>query len=226
MSEEFKPGSGEPDSNRQGDDQDDSVELSELIDSLDSETQTAVLEVVNKATKKDFKGIDGLVKSLREGDKLGIELGQLRKQLKDKPNKPDEDKQPPKKDGEPEPKKEAPSVISPVIKGIYFKQNPEVEHVWEEVLQAAKDTGRDPFEVYEGSRYFQGEAKARAEAKAKDESNAGKVTVPGTKPGSGEISYAEIDLDNPDHVKWLRGKEGRLEKYNEWLKSNNFAGFR
>ena len=225
MSEEFKPGSGEQDSNRQGDAQDDSVELSELIETLDSETQEAVLEVVNKATKKDFKGIDGLVKSLREGDKLGIELGQLRKQLKDKPDKSDADKQSPKGD-EQEPKKEAPSVISPVIKGIYFKQNPEVEHVWDEVLEAAKDTGRDPFEVYESSRYFQGEAKARAEAKAKDQSNLDKVTPPGTKPGSGEISYAEIDLENPEHVKWLKGKDGRLEKYNEWLKTNNFAGFR
>ena len=218
---------GESNSNPNGDHQDDSAEITALFESLDSETQESVLTLVNQGSKKDFKDFPSLVKSLREADKTSAQYGQVKKQLEDLTKSTNTEQLPVKTAGEGgQPNGQGQSVISPVMKSIYFKTNPEVEHVWDDVLKAAEETGRDPFEVYEGSSFFKAEAKARAEAKAKEQSAMGRVTTPGSRPGSGDLSFSEIDLDNPEHVKWLKAKEGRLDSYNDYLKSTNFGGFR
>lgn len=219
---------GEDNSNQPGDSPNDSAELTALIESLDEEAQETVLKALNLGAKKDFKDLASVVKTIKEGDKIGADLGNMRKRLEELTKAEEEktDKPPVNSGGTEQPNSQAPSVISPVMKNLYFKANPEVELVWDDVLKAAEELGKDPFEVYENSAYFKSEAKAKAEAKLKEENAMGRVSTPGSQPGNnGELPFEEIDLNNSDHVQWLRGKEGRLDKYNEWLKANNFKGF-
>jgi hypothetical protein len=73
-------------------------------------------------------------------------------------------------------------VITPsVIKSLYFDSKPEAKEIWEEVETTAKQLGKDPFELYESSPYFKGEAKARFEAKAEEEKSKAKITKPSTE---------------------------------------------
>jgi hypothetical protein len=97
---------------------------------------------------------------------------------------------------------------NPVIKNLYFKANPEAQDIWDEVTNEAKKLGRDPFELYEGSTYFKGEAKARADAKAEEEKNKAKVNKPSSDVEFSKniASVKEEDLDKltpKQKVEWI-----------------------
>lgn len=101
--------------------------------------------------------------------------------------------------------------VSPVIQNLYFKQNPEAKEVWDEVVKEAKALNKDPFELYESSSYFQGEAKAKAEAKRVEEESKSKIN----KPSSGTGSSSKIDLSKvkPEDVDKLNPSQK-----SEWIK--------
>lgn len=141
--------------------------------------------------------------NLKKGaQKLATELGRLKK----------EGVKPTESEVKPEP--------SSVIKNLYFKANPEAVEIWDEVEKEAKNLGKDPFDLYEGSSYFKGEAKARAEVKAEEEENKAKIARPSSLTGKTGISFDKIDLNNSDHIKYLKENPKRKEEYNEWLKTN------
>lgn len=133
----------------------------------------------------------------------------------------------PKDEDEPKPKaKEKPNdekgktTVSPVLKSLYFKSNPEAETVWNTVEAEAEALGKDPFELYESSVFFKGEAKALFEKKVADENAKSNIAMPSTLVKGGKFSFDKVDLDNPDHVKWVNEKPERVDEYNQWLKAN------
>lgn len=107
---------------------------------------------------------------------------------------------------------EAPKANS-VLKSLYLKANPEANLVWDEVESEAKKLGKDPYELYEYSSYFKGEAKAKAEAKRIEEENKTKIS----KPESGVPSDSKTDVSKikpedvsklkpADKIKWLKAQ--------------------
>lgn len=110
-----------------------------------------------------------------------------------------------KKDDEKEETKAPKDAVSPsnlILKDLYFDKHPEAKEYWDEVESEAKALGKDPFELYSGSKFLQGEAKARFEEKQGDENAAGRVGKPfGGKPSSndapagvGKLSSADLAL--------------------------------
>lgn len=101
-------------------------------------------------------------------------------------------------------------VITPsVIKSLYFDSRPEAKEIWEEVETTATQLGKDPFELYESSPYFKGEAKARFEAKAEEEKSKAKITKPST-----EVEFSQsIDSVKAEDVVNLKPAQ-KLE----WIK--------
>lgn len=86
-------------------------------------------------------------------------------------------------------------VISPVIKNLYFKSNPEAKLVWTEVEKEAALLKKDPFELYESSSYLRGEAKAKAEANRIDEENKIKVHKPNNGVSLSKNEFANVKSD-------------------------------
>jgi len=112
-----------------------------------------------------------------------------------------------------EPKEEAKEPQS-VIKGLYFKANPEAQEIWDEVTNEATKLGKDPFELYEGSTYFKGEAKARFDAKAEEEKNKAKVNKPSSdvefSKNIASVKEEDIDKLTPKQkVEWIAAQAAK-----------------
>jgi hypothetical protein len=113
---------------------------------------------------------------------------------------------------------ESTSGINPVVKNLYFNANPEAREIWEDVEKEAKNLGKDPFDLYENSSYFKGEAKARFAEKSEREENKGKLTKPsgGAYGSTSRIPFESIDLENPEHAKYLRNNPKIRAEYSKW----------
>lgn len=102
------------------------------------------------------------------------------------------------------------STIHPVMKSLYFKEHPEAEGYWETVEQEARNLNKDPFELYENSSFFKGEAKARYEARIRDEEAKQKISKPSNGTGSSKADLSSIDsgevgkLSPSDKLAWLK----------------------
>ena len=99
--------------------------------------------------------------------------------------------------------KDSPSSSS-VLKNLYMKANPEAQEVWEDVEKEAKLLGKDPFELYEASSYFKGEAKARIEAKKVEEESRRKIEKPSSDTAS---TKTDLDKIKPEDVVKLKPSE-------------------
>lgn len=116
---------------------------------------------------------------LKKGaQKLATELGRLKKD-KVEPEKP---------------------TGNSIMKNLYFKANPEAELEWDNVKKTAKELGKDPFELYEGSTFLKGEAKAKYEAKIEEEKNKSKIEKPSSQTGS---SQEDITTVKPEDISKL-----------------------
>lgn len=155
-------------------------------------SEEAFLARVNQETGKNFKSLDDWKNSLKNLEKAVADKGRKK-----------------------EPKQEPKS--NPVLKRLFFKETPEAETVWDEVEKEAKELGIDPFEHYESKKGWQLEAKARLEAKKEEEVAKSKVHSPSNHIEDKEFSFSEIDLDNPEHVKWIKSDEKREDSYMEWM---------
>ena len=103
------------------------------------------------------------------------------------------------------------SNVNPVLKSLYFKANPEAQDIWDEVEKDAKELGKDPFVLYEGSAYYKGEAKTRAEAKAKEEESRKKVNKPSSdsdfSKNIAEIKPEDVEKLTPEQkIKWIKAQ--------------------
>lgn len=161
---------------------------SEELDSIfDDESESNDLEESDKIAELE-KRIADMQKGL---DKKFSDEGRQKKEA--------DEKEEPKKDD---------SGINPVIKSLYFKANPEAQEVWDEVVETAKSTGKDPFELYEGSAYFKGEAKAKAEARDVEEKSKSKISKPSSKTGFSKnlVNVKEDDigkLSREERLEWI-----------------------
>lgn len=166
----------------------DSNELDELFadDSQDEEGE-------DKVTRLERK-----IENIQKGvNKYFSEQGRKQKEVVKQPEK--------KEEGQPTPQ------VNPVLKTLYFDKFPETKEVWAEVEKEAKLLNKDPFELYESSSYFKGEAKARFNAKTEEEANKSKID----KPANG-AAPSKVDINNtkPEDVKNLKP-----EQKVEWLRA-------
>jgi hypothetical protein len=158
---------------------------------LDEERESE--EAPAPVTREEFERLEKGIQ------KLATDVGREKKQ-------PEQDKP-----------KDEPTVVevtNPVIKNLYFKANPEAPEIWDEVTNEAKKLGKDPFELYEGSAYFKGEAKARAEAKAEEEKSKSKVNKPSSEVDFSKniASVKEEDIDSltpKQKVEWIRAQAAK-----------------
>lgn len=110
--------------------------------------------------------------------------------------------------------KDSPSSSS-VLKNLYMKANPEAQEVWEDVEREAKLLGKDPFELYEASSYFKGEAKARIEAKKVEEESRRKIERPSSDTGSPKTDISKVKEEDVEKLKpseklaWLKAQAAK-----------------
>jgi len=191
-----------------GEDQDLAV-LDDLEDEEEEgdEVETEALKKINEASGKNFKTIDQVSKSLKDADAKIAELGQEKPKDKEAKPKPPVASQ----------KEDIPTYVEELLTLKY----PEAELVLDELKEEASRTGKDLMTIFKGSTYFQNEAKARQTAKQDEEEAGNKVGTPSAiVVGKGTVNFEKIDLGNPQHIQWLKAKDGRMEAYNEWLKRN------
>lgn len=169
--------------------------ISDLFPEDKEEKKDEFLAQINKIEGRNYKSIDDYAKTVKERSKAFSEQGRKAKEEKKE-----------------EPKSKDTSV-SPVIKNLYFKANPEAQSVWDDlVVPEAKRLGKDPFELYETSKYLKGEAKVRFEEAEEKDKNGKKVAKPSSKisgKGGGEAELTDADRA------LLNRRPGLMEKYNK-----------
>ena len=133
--------------------EDDDSDDEDFEDEKNGEDGENILAAIKAATKKDFKSVDDLVKSLKEGDKAHAILGQLKKKQKENEDKGD-DKNDKKEDISPENAKLSESVLEEILIARY----PEAQFVLDELNEAATLSGKTKIEIYKNSKFLQTQA--------------------------------------------------------------------
>lgn len=155
----------------------------------------AFLKRWNEVTGRNDKSVDSVKKHEAEVKKAFAEAGKK------------------KVEGE-EPEKKSTDTVVPqynLLKTLYFDKRPEAAVYWEEVEKEAKSLNKDPFELFESSKFLQGEARARMEEKNREDEAAGKVTKPfGGRPSNNDTSAEVAGLTRAD-LAFLR-KIGKTAK--------------
>ena len=156
-----------------------------------------------------FKSDDDSQDELEDSEKvkkLEERLGNIEKGVKKYFSKQGRKKEEPKQ----EKKEESTPQLNSVLKTLYFDKFPETKEVWEEVEKEAKLLGKDPFELYESSSYFKGEAKARHNAKIEEEENKSKIAKPSSGTASSKIELSSVKPEDVANLKptqkmdWIR----------------------
>lgn len=151
----------------------------------------------NKLTGRNDKSIESVKKQEAEARKLASQIGRKKVET---------------------PTQEKPE-IHPVMRNLYFRENPEAQIIWETVEAEAKNLGKDPFELYEGSSYLRGEAKAKFEMRKAEEEAKLKVDKPTAGSGDSSIDVSAVKAEDVSKLKpsekiaWLRAQamKERLE---------------
>lgn len=156
-------------------------------DEVSAEEQA--LKVYNQRTGKSFKSWDDVSKSTKEADRLFAQ-GKHKKE-------------------EPKTTKADTSYFE---ERTLKKEYPESEFVMDELKEMASQKGVSPLELFESSKYFQGEAKAIASEKETMSENKGKVGAPsnGTpyKKDYSNISKQDaLELSDEEFEKWSKAHE-------------------
>jgi hypothetical protein len=160
------------------------------------------------ALEELFKSDDDSQDELEDSEKvkkLEERLGNIEKGVKKYFSEQGRKKEEPKQE-----KREDIPQTNSVLRTLYFDKFPETKEVWEEVEKEAKLLGKDPFELYESSSYFKGEAKARHNAKIEEEENKSRIAKPssGTAPSKIELSSVKpedvANLKPSQKMDWIR----------------------
>lgn len=171
------------------------------------ELEQKALDIYNKKNGTSFKSWDGVTKSKKEADEMFRKSG-LNSKDKEQKNERKNDKQDPAK-------------VHPVVERMFFKSEPDAELIWDEVKAEAKKLGQDPFELYLNSKYFQGEAKARAEEKTERENARSKQTDPSQKANHQKSEFEGVTKETIQH--WLKtGQHDKIEKYGDYMEKQGF----
>jgi len=173
-------------------DSEDSEDLDSLFEESDDSDKTTV-------SREEYE------KLLKGTQKLATELGNLKKQKVET-----------KKKDEVVVEKQQPQFAEELLTIKY----PEAEFVMEEIQEEAKRTGKDVLSIFKSSAFLKNESKARAEQKKVEEENKSRIDSPSSLTGSKiNLKYEQVDLSNPQHVKWINEKQERRDAYAKYLKS-------
>lgn len=160
------------------------------------------------ALEELFKSDDDSQDELEDSEKvkkLEERLGNIEKGVKKYFSEQGRKKEEPKQE-----KREDIPQTNSVLRTLYFDKFPETKEVWEEVEKEAKLLGKDPFELYESSSYFKGEAKARHNAKIEEEENKSKIAKPSSGTASSKIELSSVKPEDVANLKpsqkmdWIR----------------------
>lgn len=160
------------------------------------------------ALEELFKSDDDSQDELEDSEKvkkLEERLGNIEKGVKKYFSEQGRKKEEPKQK-----KREDIPQTNSVLRTLYFDKFPETKEVWEEVEKEAKLLGKDPFELYESSSYFKGEAKARHNAKIEEEENKSKIAKPSSGTASSKIELSSVKPEDVANLKpsqkmdWIR----------------------
>lgn len=173
----------------------DDQELEELLKTEDPSDDESLEQKVERLERENARVKKGVAKFFSEKNKNKPEVKQEEKKVIEQPTTT-------------HPQGVS---VSPVIKNLYFDRFPEAKEVWDEVEKEAKALNKDPFELYESSSYFKGEAKAKAEAKRIEEESKAKINKPSSDTGSSsktdlsKVKPEDVEKLSPaDKAKWIR----------------------
>lgn len=176
---------------------------------LDENEQSTLNE--NADTEDTSNDFDDLFNDIEDAsndddiDSLKEKLARLEKGVKKLATQRGKEKAEPKKET-----KEVESSIPSYVKRLYFKENPAIETVWDELVKEAGD--KDPIEYYESKKGWQLEAKARFDEKRQEEESKSKIDRPSNYAG-GSKKFDPMKV-KPEEVATLKPSEKA-----QWLKA-------
>lgn len=164
-------------------------------DEQDPEAEKAkFLAQVNKVEKRNYKSLEDYEKTVKERHKEFAEQGRKEKE-------------------EIKPESQPTNSNTRYALELLAVRKPGSEHVAEDIKQLCKDTGLDPFEVWDKYKWLEKEAKSRAEEAEETDKSGKKISKPSAKVtgtgGGEELSDADRAL--------LSRRPGLMEKH---LKNN------
>jgi len=178
-------------------DEDDETPESNGNEGEDSEVAAlndSALTEYNQRVGKNYKSWDEVEKSEKERDKEFVKKGT---------------------------QKQASVVDEDLAEEVLLTKHPEAEAKIEEIREQAKLMGVSVLKLFRESTYYQNECKAIAAAKKSEEETKAKIGSPtGATGAGGSLKFSQVDLDNPDHVKWVNATEERSQKFQEWMAAN------
>jgi hypothetical protein len=155
----------------------------------DQSEDTSALDEYNRRTGKNFKSWDDVVKSTKEADKL------FSKGIH----------------------KEQPKVVDDVSE-LFFTTTPQAELVKDDLEKVSKLHGGSILKAWREEKWLQEKATLLSKEREEERENLSKIGRP--SPGkSASMNFSQVDLSNPEHVKWLNSKEGRRKEYLGWYAS-------
>lgn len=119
--------------------------------------EVELLALVNSATGKDFKSIDGLSKTIKQMDVDNSRRGEVKETVTPTPQTPEQ------------------VVPSGISERLLVVEQPLAKMVISELRTEAERSGRDIYDVWSGSQFFQQEAKVRYQ----NHKNKTRVATPG-----------------------------------------------
>lgn len=126
-----------------------------------------------------------------------------------------------KENEQPEKKSEQKSDDSSDLEILFFEQRPEASLVSDDLKRVAKAQGISILQAWKNETWLHDKAKALASEKSEEEKNRGKIHSPsGTTGSMTGMSFEKVDLENPEHVKWLNSKGGRRAEFSKWFATN------
>lgn len=174
-------------------------------DSEDAEALSPeALQEYNKRVGKNYKSWDDVGKREKEAD---IAFAQGKGKVEKKPA----------------PKPKTSSIDTEVVEELLLTKHPEAEHVMDDLRETAELKGVSILKLFRESKYFQGEAKALADAKKVEEEAKDQISNPSSGTGGGKgnkIAFSKVDLNNPEHVKWINSDPKIRASYNDWRVKN------
>ena len=106
------------------------------------------------------------------------------------------------------------------------QQRKDYSHMTDEEYNAINNLAKADGKSFEETMTSNPLAKSYLETNKVNQRNAGVSMAPSTRTStSTSMSFEEVDLENPDHEKWLKSEPKRFEEYSNWLRNGGMNNF-
>lgn len=171
---------------------DDSAETSDDLAWLEGETEKDYVERLNKETKRNFKSLADVAKTIVSADKRIAELGR-----------------------QPQTSPQTTPVHTNDMEVYFFEMKPEAQKVEADLRTVAKATGKSLLQVWKDEQWLQEKAASISREEQRQKTDAKKVIAPsgGTNISSGYADMSDDEIMNlpPEEAgKAIKAKAGRL----------------